>query len=118
LSQLSQGINKGTILLAACLASHKNRPLGYYVQFSHNIKVKFSQVNLDGAFDFAGTQATGADIYFFGCSVNYCFDWLNIGFPLTVGSYMGVAVLFSKAHAFPANITFGHYFAPSLKPCT
>ena len=40
------------------------------------------------------------------------FNPLYIGFPLTVGSYMGMAVLFAKSNAFSANFTFCHYFCP------
>lgn len=70
--------------------------------------------HLDGSGHFAGAQAAGADVKPFGAAVDTSFNPLYIGFPLTIGPYMGMAVFFAEADAFAADIAFGHFHVPPL----
>ena len=64
------------------------------------------------ALDFAGTQATGADVYGLGATLNDCFYAANIRLPGSVGLTVRVRNVMTEHNSLSAKVTFCHELTP------
>jgi hypothetical protein len=70
-------------------------------------------VKLNRPLDFAGAQATGADVETLYFTLNKGFDALDVGFPAALGFEVRVADIHAAAFAFAADFAnIGHLFTP------
>ena len=59
--------------------------------------------------DLAGTQATRANIQGSMSTVYICFNFSNIGLPLSVGLSIGMGNIVTEHYAFAAEFTLSHF---------
>ena len=62
----------------------------------------------DGPLYLIGTEASGTSVHMAGSSIHDCLDPLHVGFPLAVGTSVGVGNLNTKGHALATKITLRH----------
>ena len=65
-------------------------------------------MELDGALNLVGAEASGTCVNMAGSSVNHSLNALDVGLPGTVGTSVGVGDLDTKSHALAAVITLCH----------
>ena len=70
---------------------------------------------LDSTLDLVGTEASGTSIHMARSTVNNRLDTLDVGFPHTVGTSVGVGNLNTEGHALAAKITLSHFIAPPIE---
>ena len=63
-------------------------------------------IELDGAFNLVGTEASCTDVDMARRTVNDSLNTLHIGLPSTVGASVGVRDLNTNGNTLAANITF------------
>ena len=65
-------------------------------------------MELDGALNLVGAEASGTCVNMAGSSVNDSLDALDVGLPGTVGTSVGVGNLNTEGHALATIITLSH----------
>ena len=63
-------------------------------------------MQLDGALNLVGTEASSTDVHMAGRTVNDSLNTLHVGLPGTVGASVGVRNLDTKGNTLATNITF------------
>ena len=76
------------------------------------LKGSLSSLPLHSAGNLTRTQATGAGINTLRASIHNCPYTLNVGFPSSVGTSVGVGNLDAEGYVLSANFTFSHLSAP------
>ena len=71
-------------------------------------------MELDGALNLVGAEASGTCVNMAGSSIHDSLDALDVGLPCTVGTSVGVGNLNAKGHALAAKITLSHFIAPPI----
>ena len=69
-------------------------------------------MELDGALNLVGAEASGTCVNMAGSSIHDSLDALDVGLPCTVGTSVGVGNLDTEGHALAAKITLSHFIAP------
>ena len=90
-----------------CAVKNKKRCL--------NQAAYFIAMELDGALNLVGAEASGTSVHMAGSTVNDSLDALDVGLPCTVGTSVGVRNLNTKGHALAAKITLSHFIAPPIE---
>ena len=75
-------------------------------------------MELDGALNLVGAEASGTCVNMGGSSVNDSLDALDVGLPCTIGTSVGMGNLDTKGHALATKITLSHSFAPPIRMIT
>ena len=65
-------------------------------------------MELDGALNLVGAEASGTCVHMARSPVNNRFDPLHIGLPSTIGTSVGMGNLDTKGHALTTKITLSH----------
>ena len=65
-------------------------------------------MELDGALNLVGAEASGTCVNMAGSSVNHSLDALDVGLPGTVGTSVGVRDLNAEGHTLTTKITLSH----------
>ena len=65
-------------------------------------------MELDGALNLVGAEASGTCVNMAGSSVDHSLNALNVGLPGTVGTSVGVRDLNAEGHALTTKITLSH----------
>ena len=71
-------------------------------------------MELDGALNLVGAEASGTCVNMAGSSVNDSLDALDVGLPCTIGTSVGMGNLDTKGHALATKITLSHFIAPPI----
>ena len=71
-------------------------------------------MELDGALNLVGAEASGTCVNMAGSSIDDSLDALDVGLPCTVGTSVGVGNLDTEGHALAAKITLSHFIAPPI----
>ena len=65
-------------------------------------------MELDGALNLVGAEASGTCVNMAGSSIHDSLDALDVGLPCTVGTSVGVRDLDTKGYALTTKITLSH----------
>ena len=65
-------------------------------------------------FNFAASQATGADFYSFCSTVDLCTDSNKVRSELSVSSVFGMTYIVTDHAFFSANLTFARHYITSM----
>ena len=74
----------------------------------------FIAMELDGALNLVGAEASGTCVNMAGSSVNDSLNALDVGLPCTIGTSVGVRDLNAEGHALTTKITLSHFIAPPI----
>ena len=65
-------------------------------------------MELDGALNLVGAEASGTCVNMAGSSIDDSLDALDVGLPCTIGTSVGVRDLNAEGHALTTKITLSH----------
>ena len=72
-------------------------------------------MELDGALNLVGAEASGTCVNMAGSSIHDCLNALDVGLPCTVGTSVGVRDLDTEGYALTTKITLSHSIAPPIE---
>ena len=75
---------------------------------AENPAAYFIAMELDGALNLVGAEASGTCVNMAGSSIDDSLDALDGGLPCTIGSSVGVRDLNAEGHALTTKITHSH----------
>ena len=75
----------------------------------------FIAMELDGALNLVGAEASGTCVNMAGSSIDHSLNALDVGLPGTVGTSVGVRNLDTKGYALTTKITLSHSIAPPIR---